>query len=273
MKFKYLMNVNDPGIAFLLIMQFIHQFGSEKEESIPNSLSLLEEIREIGFDKVLDTNDEFSKLILRLPIDEGNFVSPMTVRILKNQTLEYSLDSFPGYPVAILKDSKKGFLGRILKIATSEYKELRKISEEIFRRIDDEFPTLNPERSSKEILKRRIHCDSSQKEEIEIFYNFKAKQIQINSRDKNNSFNPTNIIEIFTELSRILQANTENQQKDCGICYSSYLDGQVAAFLCKVCGQIYHETCLREWYTSNPECKTVFDKIIGTCLFCDEVRH
>ena len=63
------MRINDPGIAFLLIMQFIHQFGHPIDSDNKYNSFLLEEIREIGFDKVIDTNDEFSKLKLKLDDD------------------------------------------------------------------------------------------------------------------------------------------------------------------------------------------------------------
>lgn len=250
-------------------MQFIHQFGCEKEEELPlnNSIPLLEEIREIGFDKVLDTNDEFSKLKLKLPGAEIA-TQTITVRILKNQVFEYSLDSFPDYPVTRFKDNKKGFLGRILKDATNEYRELKKISDEIFMKIDEEFPTLKPERNRQDILKRRMTLSC---EEADISYDYKTKRVMINSTE----YETNNKENIFTELGRMLHSMNmnEDQEKDCGICYSNYLDGQLAAFPCQFCGQIYHETCLREWYTSIPECRSVFDKIIGKCLFCDEVRE
>lgn len=241
-------------------MQFIHQFGCEKEEASPNnSHSLLEEMREIGFDKVVDTNDEFSKLKLKLPNEQT-----ITVRILKNQVLEYSLDSFPDCPITRFKDNKKGFLGRILKIATIEAKELKKISDEIFLKIDEEFPTLKPERNRQDVLKRRMTLSC---EDAEISYDYKTKKIKINSTeyDTNNKEN------ILTELRRNICSMNEDQGKNCGICYSNYLDGQMATFPCQYCEQIYHETCLREWFTSNPECRSVFDKLIGKCLFCDEV--
>ena len=256
------MRVNDPGIAFLLIMQFIHQFGHPIDsDNKYNSFSLLEEFREIGFDKVIDTNDEFSKL--KLKIDDG----VITVKILKNHLYEYSIDLFPDFPCQIIKVNKKGFLGRILKSALRDYKKLKKISNEIFMKIDEEFPTLKPERASETILKRRIGvCDG---EEIVIVYDYKSDQLQVTTARKSMVINKENL---FTDLNGILDSYKNSQSpKDCGICYSSYLDGQLAAFSCKSCAQIYHETCLREWYNSNPECRTVFDKIIGKCLFCDEV--
>lgn len=246
-------------------MQFIHQFGCEEDEALPNdSVSLLEEIREIGFDKVLDTNDEFSKLKLKLPNNEReseSYMQTISVRILKNHLREYSLDSFPDSKITRFKDNRKGFLGRILKSASNEYKELKKISDEIFLKIDEEFPTLKPERNRHEVLKRRM---TSSCEEIEVSYDYETKKIKINKLECEKA-------NVFKELRMILSSMNEFQEKECGICYSNYLDGQIATFPCQSCGQIYHETCLREWYTANPECRSVFDKIIGKCLFCDAV--
>ena len=196
----------------------------------------------------------------------------ISVKILNNQNYEYSIDSFPDYPITRIRDNKKGFLGRILKSATIHYKELKKISVEIFLKIDEKFQTLKPERNCKGILKRRIHCLSSKNDELLIVYDYKSNQIQIETSSSANTSTIVNVNEIFSELKNIFESINSNQQNECGICYSSYLDGQLAIFPCQSCDQIYHETCLREWYNSNPECKSVFDKIIGKCLFCDEVK-
>lgn len=259
------MNVNDPGTAFLFIMQFIHKFGVEDEgTNYSSSLSLLEEIREIGFDKIIDTNDEFSRLKLKMPFES---YPTLNIKILRNQNYEYSFDSFPDCPVSKIKDSKQGFLGRILKLATNDFIKYKKICNEIFFKIDEEFPTLKPERNSNQILKRRILCGTE--DILEISYGYKSNQIQINSSSK--SYFIDDPFEIFSELKKIFIPIAEIE-KDCGICYSNYLDGQIAELKCPSCCQIYHETCLREWYISNPEFKTLFDKIFGKCLFCNEVR-
>lgn len=258
--------VDDHVTAFQLIADFIKQ-SAEPENPKESELNLLEEFREIGFDKVLDTNDEFTKFKLKLHNDAA-----MTLKIVGRQQFECSLDSFKDAPVKTHLDSEKGFLKRIMKLATSYYNELMGISQEVFKEIDDKFLTLQPERFDNRALKRRIHG------EVLVYYDYETKKLIIQKGDNTISkYSADQTDFLITNLTYLVTTNTtEDSSKECGICYSNYLDGHLTDLICPDpsklgCKQVYHANCLREWFRANPESRTVFDKICGSCLFCDQV--
>lgn len=288
--FKYLMQVTDPGTAFFFIMQFIHTFGAQINSEALNNLksksdrnrsdvldydnNFLEEIRDIGFNRILDANDDFTNLKIQI-IDHHC----ITLKISRNQ-LEYTLDSFPNIFVTSLLTIQKGFLSKIIKSATADYKRLDDVCS-VFLKIDNSFPTLQPERMNSESLKRRIYL--SYNEEIILSFDFDANKFLLSSYSdcsssitsesfdlSNNSFEI-----LMKKLTQILKSfDPINTPLECGICYSDYLEGQLAAFNCPNalnCKQIYHESCLKNWFRANPESKTIFDQISGNCLFCDKV--
>ena len=246
-------------------MQFIHCFGN-----VPNNnsnLDLLEEIRGIGFENVIQTNDEFNRFKLKLNSNET-----MSLRIFKDH-LEYSLDSFNDFPVKKVFDKKKGFLKRSIKAGENYLKELEEISLIVFDKIDENFNTLRPERFDKKSFKRRIYCKGG--EEISIFYDFESKEIIMN----NFKYSMEQGDKIFKDLHDHVgeEEDEEETGKECGICYSIYLDGQLTNLSCSdssvsSCNQIYHETCLRELFKANPTSRTIFDKIVGNGLFCETVK-
>lgn len=64
---------------------------------------------------------------------------------------------------------------------------------------------------------------------------------------------------------------------DCGICYSQDLptengSSEFPDTVCDngPCARHYHETCLRDWLLSLPSSRKSFDRIIGTCPYCNE---
>ena len=271
------MNVKDPESAFLIIQRFIHRFSEKLEtKSMKNELNLLEEIREIGFDKILDTNDEFTRFKLKLTNENVT----ISLRIFKAH-LEYSLDSFKDFPIKTIYDVKKGFLLKVMKSALNDYKEIEKVSKEIFLKLDENFLTLKPERFDKETLKRRIQCGQcgqfgNEEKVIIIYYDYETKNIILRDYETKYSLEQSELL--FTHLKEIILTTTtqsdNNSKKECGICYSNYLDGNLTDFICpntENCKQVYHVSCLREWFRANPESRTIFDKICGTCLFCDKV--
>jgi hypothetical protein len=267
------MEVKDAGNAFIIIKEFIHQFDEELERYAgKKELKLLEEIRAIGFDKILDTNDEFTRFKLKI----SNENVTITLKILKN-CLEYSLDLFEDFPIKKVHDTKKGYLGRVMKSALNDYKDIERLSIEIFLRLDEQFLTLRPERFDKQILKRRIQNGND--EEIIIYYEFESKELILKTNSQEIKYKEFKFESLFLDLNSIINAistEEENYTKDCGICYSNFLDGNLTDFKClntKNCNQAYHVSCLREWFRVNPESRTVFDQICGRCLFCDEVRR
>lgn len=244
-----------------------------EEKSEANNLNLLEEIREIGFNKVLDTNDGFTRFNLKLS-DESVTI---TLRILKTW-LEYSLDSFKDLPVRQIYDTKKGFLGRIMKFALNDYKEIERISAEIFLKLDERFLTLKPERFVKNIFKRRIQIRNN--DELIIYYDFESRDLILKNGMQETKYSDSKFDSLFSDLNSIIISTVTDDEscdfKDCGICYSNYLDGNLTDLKCPNsgnCKQVYHVNCLREWFRANPASRTVFDQICGTCLFCDKVSN
>lgn len=265
------MVVKDAENALIVIKQFIHQYGEQVERSAgKKELNLLEEIREIGFDKILDTNDEFTRFTLKLS-DEN---ATITLKIFSTW-LEYSLNSFKDFPIKKDHDTKKGFLGRVMKSALSDYKEMERISNEIFLKLDEQFLTLKPERFDKQNFKRRIQNGNNN--ELMIYYDYESKGLVLKNGIKETIYNESEFETLFSDLNIIISTTTTdkgNDSKDCGICYSNYLDGNLTDFKCpnrENCNQVYHMSCLREWFRANPESRTIFDQICGTCLFCDKV--
>ena len=286
------MQVTDPGTAFFVIMQFIHTFGAQINSEKLNNLKsksdrkgsdildyghdLLEEIRCIGFNRILDANDDFTNLKIKI-IDHHC----ITLKISRNQ-LEYTLDSFPNISVKSLLTFQKGFLSKIIKSATADYKRLDDVCN-VFLKIDNTFPTLQPERMNPESLKRRIHL--SYNEEILLTFDFDAGKFFLSSYLDCSGSITSESFDLSNNLSEILikkltqklkSSDPINNPIECGICYSDYLDGQIAAFKCPNalnCKQIYHESCLKNWFRANPESKTIFDQISGNCLFCDKVSN
>lgn len=266
------MVVKDAENAFIVIKQFIHQYGEQVERSAgKKELNLLEEIREIGFDKILDTNDEFTRFTLKLS-DENVTI---TLKIFSTW-LEYSLNSYKDFPVKKVHDIKKGFLGRVTKSALSDYKEMERISREIFLKLDEQFLTLKPERFDKQNFKRRIQNGTNN--ELMIYYDYESKGLVLKNDIQETKYNESELESLFSDLNIIINTiptDEGNDTKDCGICYSNYLDGNLTDFKCpntENCNQVYHMCCLREWFRANPESRTIFDQICGTCLFCDKVR-
>ncbi len=260
------MNINDPGIAFLFIMQFIHRYGEIKVSVTPSSKNdLLEEIREVGFHKVIDTNDDFSKFKLKV-----DTIEILSLQLFKDR-LEYSLDSFKDFPKRAVFDKKRGFLDRVLKAGLNDLKELERIYNLVFARLDEQFLTLQPERHDKTILRRRIHNNQSIADEntLLIYYNYESKQIIMNEHRHYSVHESDKLIQDLKDI--IVEDEAE---KECGICYSTYLDGQLTNLTCSnalKCKQMYHESCLREWFRSIPTSRTIFEKIGGNCLFCETV--
>jgi hypothetical protein len=266
------MEVKDAENAFIIIKEFIHQFGEELERYAgKKKLNLLEEIRDIGFDKILDTNDEFTRFKLKI----SNENVTITLKIFKTW-LEYSLDLFEDFPIKKIHDTKNGFLGRVMKSALNDYKEIERLSIEIFLRLDEQFLTLRPERFDKQILKRRIRNGND--DEIIIYYEFESKELILKTNTQEIKYNEFKFESLFLGLNSLINAistDQENNTKDCGICYSNFLDGNLTDLKCpntENCNQAYHASCLREWFRVNPESRTVFDQICGRCLFCDKVR-
>lgn len=72
-------------------------------------------------------------------------------------------------------------------------------------------------------------------------------------------------------------AGTGEALLECSICYSNDLpteDGgsEFPDTVCDnlPCKRYYHETCLRDWLQSLPTSRKSFDRIIGTCPYCNE---
>lgn len=266
------MEVKDAENAFIVIKQFIHQYGEQVERSAgKKELNLLEEIREIGFDKILDTNDEFTRFTLKLS-DENVTI---TLKIFSTW-LEYFLNSYKDFPVKKVHDTKKGFLGRVMKLALNDYEAMERISLEIFSRLDEQFLTLKPERFDKRNFKRRIQIGNNS--EVLIYYDYESKELVLKNDIQESKYSKSEFESLFSDLNAIINTiptDEGNNTKDCGICYSNYLDGNLTDLKCpntENCSQVYHMSCLREWFRANPESRTVFDQICGACLFCDKVR-
>ena len=85
---------------------------------------------------------------------------------------------------------------------------------------------MKPERASETILKEELVYVMAR--EIVIVYDYKVDQFQVTTARESMVINKESL---FTDLNDILALIQNSQSpKDCGICYSSYLDGQLAAF-------------------------------------------
>lgn len=262
------MQITDPATGFFIINRFIQCYGTSKPPSEPPSkveVNLLEEIRGIGFDKVIEVDDSFSRIVLKVDIELF-----CTVRIFPT-TVEYSFDFYSfSVPNVIMPDLKKGFLARILKIAQTRYKHLNRVRE-IFSEIDSKFPTIRPDRHTVSSFIRNIHM-GEEVEPVRIVYDPLTDLFSVLNCD----FKIEEIEVAFEKIVDFIASINRVECRECGICYSDFLDGQVANFNCPNvdgCQHVYHESCLREWFLSNPESKSVFNRISGNCLFCEKVSH
>lgn len=65
--------------------------------------------------------------------------------------------------------------------------------------------------------------------------------------------------------------NDENE-KQCGICYSYRSNMQIPFISCdnQKCFLIYHTSCLKKWFSTLPDSKTVLNVSFGNCPYCKE---
>lgn len=279
------MQISNPNEAFFIIMKFINCYGlkyyshSHSRAIVPNNNnnSLLDEIRRIGFNRIIDSNDNFS--ILKVKISSDHIIT-----ITMNPSLQFHFDLFPKIlPFNCSFDkSEEGFLLKLLKLAESELNLLLK-AQLIFKQIDESFSTLEPERFDQFLFERRIHV--AHKTIVLVSYDSVKKVLHLNITEsksesvdhplidiQNNNEEEFIIKTISQFLSTCKTQDSNDIKAECGICYSDYLDGKVAEFPCTHCKQIYHENCLKEWFMTNPECRTIFNQICGSCLFCEKVQ-
>jgi len=86
--------------------------------------------------------------------------------------------------------------------------------------------------------------------------------------------------DLLTNLERVLgvelPSRTDSAKEDwsveCGICYSYKLGEQLPTISCEDnrCCQPFHETCLYEWLTKLPGCRTTLNMVLGECPYCSK---
>lgn len=55
---------------------------------------------------------------------------------------------------------------------------------------------------------------------------------------------------------------------ECGVCYSTDLDGASPECVCDGCRQAFHHSCLLEWLQSLPNCQQSLSTVFGACPYC-----
>ncbi|XP_077233970.1 zinc ion binding protein isoform X2 [Tasmannia lanceolata] len=105
------------------------------------------------------------------------------------------------------------------------------------------------------------------------------KNIKRWTRDKSFPENLANILE--TSLPGPPDANKDDRQIDCGICYAQCLpvddelggmSGSAPDYTCDNpnCSRAFHSLCLRDWLRSITTTRQSFDVLFGNCPYCSE---
>ena len=76
----------------------------------------------------------------------------------------------------------------------------------------------------------------------------------------------------FESRSEKEQAQTEELNVECGICYTYRLEDRVPDVACDLekCAKPYHKECLAEWLRALPDTRESFGTITGKCVYCEE---
>lgn len=60
----------------------------------------------------------------------------------------------------------------------------------------------------------------------------------------------------------------------CNICFTYRFDGQIPLISCdnENCNVVFHKVCLKKWFATINDTKTVLDITFGICPFCKMVN-
>ncbi len=244
--FQFVRKTNNVHEAAFVLMKFIHAYAP-----IPVPISLIvTELKEFGFSRFSDISEDFSAFSLKITHDEQ-----VHIKCVDGQAIYQVVGKNFAFPL------RHGFVGQIVKIAEAQIAQMQQIFQ-IFKKIDDSFSTLAPERNSK-TLKRTIFVGRSL-EPVRVSFEDSAFVV-------NNSIIQSE--QIIQHLLSLVPQTAYSSDFECGICYSDCLDGQLTDFQCsnRKCHHYYHSSCLLSWFKANPACQCNFNYYTGPCLFCEQV--
>lgn len=179
----------------------------------------------------------------------------------------------PGFCDMDIPATERGFLARLVKRSETEVERLLQM-QIVLLDLDARFSTLGPERGDGMAGLRRIHVGDGSVAQISA--DFRGDRFILgHGSEPERAFGMHEIDNLLQAMAALTTSHGNDESNGaCGVCYSDYIDGQLAQLSCpnRTCAQIYHESCLRAWFRTNPQTRMLFGHISGSCLFCEQVH-
>nr|SVE92719.1 EOG090X0G12 [Megafenestra aurita] len=256
---------------------------------LTNYSNILNEIEEIGWEKLYCVNFNFTEIKLKM------FDSKRNQHILTIKLNGSIPELFAEYPCHLNyewhKDSTLKEIYNFYCDAAEQYQEFWQVMEEL----DNQCWVLEPENPSKCDTYRKISISANVSLKIDIDPNHPryfpsitwlgSETAIISLREKvldrlevwDNELpihvNLERLLEITLPLKDNLETKLENHEVTCCICYSERLNGQVPSRTCdnSQCGQSFHTYCLYEWLRNLIQTtRKQGNKVFGTCPYCEQ---
>nr|SVE93948.1 EOG090X0G12 [Scapholeberis mucronata] len=250
---------------------------------------ILNEIEQIGWDKLTHVNNDFTEVKLKVH-DSLNREHILSVKLTSNVP-EISADFPKGVIYEWNENSTLKELYNYFLLEAENYQDFWTTMEEL----DANCWVLEPENPSRRDTYRKIAIASNVSLKVEIdpnhprhfpsitwlgsetaVFNFREKvldRVEVWENDSPIHENLERLLEISLPLKQSLGENNEEYEVTCCICYSERLDGQVPSRTCDnpQCGQSFHIYCLYEWLRSLIQTtRKQGNKIFGACPYCEQ---
>ena len=258
--------------------------------------AILKQLKELGFSKVSECDDNFEILTLvhRGIDDKDYFLSvsiptgfPADVPKFETQDLPPSDQGFYVWNLhkSNLRSLYAAFIDQI-----SRFSPFRRILKDL----DTNTWVLDPPVQGLQHLYRRIVVCPGVSLQITLDPNdaqtlpdlkflgpeAKVRPLRASLAQNFHNFDPDytlvqnieRMLDIELPLAQDHQEDQEDFNVDCGICYGYKLGEALPEKSCDQnpkCGRLFHQECLFEWIRSNPDSRQSFQTLFGKCPYCD----
>jgi len=252
--------------------------------------TIITEIMEVGWDRVVDLSDSFQVLHLRIK-DAAS----------RSHILEVEFpESYPKETPKCRAALPKPFVlkwehGFALRDVVSQFQNSLHEHQKIWDVLDDfDHSTwvLEPERPTRDVAMRRIaignHCsmqvnfDPARPHGVPEVRFLGADSVIVPLRERLNqhlvSWDEQRLPRVNLEgiLQRDFPARkgveADSMSVECAICYTYRLDGALPDIVCdnSKCARPFHGSCLYEWLRAVPTTRQAFNTIFGSCTYCGQ---
>ncbi|XP_063774276.1 E3 ubiquitin-protein ligase FANCL isoform X1 [Pseudophryne corroboree] len=282
--------------SFMLELKTILDVALKNTSSLdaspaPQYYSLLvKDIENLGWDKLLFVDNEFSTIKLKIEDSSGR-EHVILLRLgarYPYKAPDCSVDLPVPFSISWTPQSNLQDIYNQVLLTLESLKDFWDALDEI----DKKTWVLEPEKPTRSATVRRIAIGNNVSITIDLdprhptmipeCYFLGADHVVHPLKDKLNSnihlWDPET--GLFQNLKDILEIEFPSQSDfkksdfsmDCGICYAYRLDSAIPDQVCDDphCGQPFHQACLYEWLNTLPSSRQSFNIIYGECPYCSK---